>query len=142
MRSVLKLIVIAIALAAGFFASDIIHHLTVQKRPIDLNQYCMLSTTPCMQLNVSMSLATDTVHPLVTTQLSVNWPDTEAKQLELSLEGVEMEMGTVKFVLSKAASGLFQTDIILPVCTNNSMTWVGQLSDGKTTVLPAVRMER
>ncbi|WP_165313280.1 hypothetical protein [Vibrio ziniensis] len=142
MRSVLKLLAIFIALLAGFFASDIIKLFSEKTKNIDLSQYCVLSTTPCIQKGISMSLAQPTVHPLVANRLTVSWPNSEAQQLVLSLEGVEMEMGTVKYVLKKVESDKFETDIILPVCTNDSMTWVGQLSDSKTTVLPALRMER
>jgi len=89
-----------------------------------------------------MTLAQDKVHPLVANRLSVSWPNSDSEQLELRLQGVEMDMGTVKYVLKKTESGKFESDIILPVCTSDSMTWVGQLTDGKTTVLPALRMER
>lgn len=142
MRSALKLLFIIAALLAGFFASDIIKLFSSETKSIDLSQYCVLSTTPCLQQNISMTLAQDKVHPLVANRLSVSWPDSDSEQLELRLQGVEMDMGTVKYVLKKAESGKFESDIILPVCTSDSMTWVGQLTDGKTTVLPALRMER
>lgn len=142
MRSALKLLFIIAALLAGFFASDIIKLFSSETKSTDLSQYCVLSTTPCSQQNISMTLAQDKVHPLVANRLSVSWPDNDSEQLELRLQGVEMDMGTVKYVLKKAESGKFESDIILPVCTSDSMTWVGQLTDGKTTVLPALRMER
>lgn len=142
MRSALKLVAILIALLAGFFASDIIKLFAGETKSIDLSQYCQLSTTPCTQKDISMSLAQDTIHPLVANRLSVSWPNSQSEQLVLNLQGVEMEMGTVKYVLKKVESGKYEADIILPVCTSESMTWVGQLSDGNTTVLPALRMER
>ncbi len=142
MRSALKLVAILIALLAGFFASDIIKLFAGETKSIDLSQYCQLSTTPCTQKDISMSLAQDTVHPLVANRLSVSWPNSQSEQLVLNLQGVEMEMGTVKYVLKKVEAGKYEADIILPVCTSESMTWVGQLSDGNTTVLPALRMER
>ncbi len=142
MRTGIKLLTIALALGAGFYANDIIRMFSGETTSIELTDYCMLSTHPCEEQNISMRLSTDTAHPLVASRLTVNWPETSAQKLELSLQGVEMEMGTVKYVLSKSPSGLFETDIILPVCTSNAMTWAGQLSDGEKTVHPAIRMER
>ncbi|MBD0786170.1 hypothetical protein HUO09_07425 [Vibrio sp. Y2-5] len=142
MRSALKLFFILVALLAGFFASDIIKFFSAETKNIDLSQYCVLSSTPCSQQNIAMTLAQDKVHPLVANRLSVSWPNSDSEQLELRLQGVEMEMGTVKYVLKKVEPGKFEADIILPVCTSESMTWAGQLTDGKTTVLPALRMER
>ncbi|MFV0449993.1 MAG: hypothetical protein ACK5MF_16300 [Vibrio sp.] len=142
MRSALRLFVTLAALLAGFFASDLINFFSGNEKNIDLAQYCVLSSIPCTQQNVSMSLAQDTLHPLVANRLTVSWPNSESNQLVLSLQGVEMDMGTVKYVLKKIDSGKYEADIILPVCTSDSMTWVGQLSNGNTTVLPALRMER
>ncbi len=142
MRSLLKPIVIIIALGAGFFASDLIKAISKQTQSVDLSQYCQLSTQSCDQKNASMSLSQDKTHPLVANKISVTWPNPEAKQLELTLKGVEMDMGVLKFVLKPASSGQFETDLILPVCTSESMTWAGELTDGETTVLPAIRMQR
>ncbi len=141
MNLVLKLFVVALALIAGFFASDVTSLISQHTKAIDLSQYCELSTKTCQQQNVSMVLSQDTAHPLIANRMSVDWPETSASQLTLTLQGVEMEMGIVKFVLNKMPSGQFEVDIILPVCTDHSMTWAGELSDGKTAVLPAIRME-
>jgi len=142
MRSLLKPIVIIIALGAGFFASDLIKAVYQQTQSVDLSQYCQLSTQSCTQNNASMSLSADTAHPLVANTISVTWPNTDAKQLQLTLKGVEMDMGVLKFVLKPTSPGQFETDLVLPVCTADSMTWAGELTDGETTVLPAIRMQR
>ncbi len=142
MRSVLKLVFILIALGAGFFANDLIKAISQQTQSVDISQYCQLSTKSCTQDNVSMTLSQDNTHPLVANRITVNWPNSKTKQLELTLKGVEMDMGVLKFVLKPTSSGQFETDIILPVCTNDSMTWAGELTDGETTVLPAIRMQR
>ncbi|GMM79533.1 hypothetical protein MTsN2n20_12180 [Vibrio alginolyticus] len=53
-----------------------------------------------------------------------------------------MEMGEPKFLLKQIAPGQYQGDIILPVCTEDAMTWVGELSDGENIVYPAIKMQR
>ncbi|TXZ08751.1 hypothetical protein FXE63_04405 [Vibrio mimicus] len=140
MMNALKGIAILLALGAGFFATDLLTWLQQPKR--NLSDYCQLSQNGCEQAGVTMTLAQDKAHPLVTNRLTVHWPNSDAQNLILTLEGVEMNMGSAKFSLSPTAKGIYSADIILPVCTSDSMTWVGKLSDGTKTVYPAIRMER
>lgn len=142
MRTLLKFVLIILALGVGFFAKDLINAISQHSQSPDISQHCMLSTQTCVQSQAQMSLAQDTTHPLVANRMTVAWPNSEAKQLELTLKGVEMDMGVLKFVLKPTSSGQFETDLILPVCTSDSMTWTGKLTDGETTVLPAIRMQR
>lgn len=122
------------------FASDLVAWF--QSPQPDLNDYCQLSQQSCEQAGVTMTLAQDKAHPLVANRLTVHWPNTDAQNLILTLEGLEMNMGSAKFSLSSNGDGLYSADIILPVCTSDAMTWIGELSDGKQTVYPAIRMER
>lgn len=137
----IKIVGIIIAVSIGFFASDITK-LATQQPEKTLDEYCMLSTATCIQDQVSITLNRDTAQPLLPVTLRIQWPNHEASQLILSLNALEMEMGTVKYSLKKSADGSFEGDIILPVCTLDNMTWVGELTDGTTTVYPALRMER
>ena len=89
-----------------------------------------------------MTLGVDNAQPLIPAQLQVEWQDSEAKQLVLSLVGREMDMGEPKFILKKIAPGKFVGDVTLPVCRQNSMTWVGELFDGENTVYPALTMQK
>jgi len=111
-------------------------------KSMSIDEYCFLSTTSCVQENVTMTLNSETAQPLVPTTLNVEWHTSDAKQLILSLSGREMEMGEPKFLLKQIAPGQYQGDIILPVCTEDAMTWVGELSDGENTVYPAIKMQR
>ncbi|EGR4342300.1 hypothetical protein DDN83_07725 [Vibrio cholerae] len=140
MMNALKGIAILLALGAGFFASDLVAWF--QSPQPNLNDYCQLSQQSCDQAGVTMTLAQDKAHPLVANRLTVHWPNTDAQNLILTLEGLEMNMGSAKFSLSSNGDGLYSADIILPVCTSDAMTWIGELSDGKQTVYPAIRMER
>lgn len=45
-----------------------------------------------------MTLAQDKAHPLVANRLTVHWPNTDAQNLILTLEGLEMNMGSAKFL--------------------------------------------
>lgn len=89
-----------------------------------------------------MTLSSDTAQPLVASEIRVEWPSASAEQLTLTLSGLEMDMGMPKFVLTQTAPGHYRGDVILPVCTTEAMTWLGELTDGTTTVYPAIRMQR
>lgn len=101
-----------------------------------------MSTHPCIQDDIIVTLDRDISQPLIVTQMEVQWPSSQAEYLLLTLEGYEMEMGTTVFKLSKAKSGLYNGELMLPVCTLEAMTWVGELSDGNQTMKTSLRMER
>tara|TARA_Y100001960_G_C14715403_1_gene849329 strand:- start:1293 stop:1760 length:468 start_codon:yes stop_codon:yes gene_type:complete len=140
--SLIKIALIALALGAGYFAGDAYQWYQNQQTKISLDDYCLLSTQPCSQDDIVITLDRDVSQPLVPTQIQVKWPSTKADALMLSLEGYEMEMGTTLFKLTKSQNNLYTGELILPVCTLEAMTWVGHLSDGNIQVNTALRMER
>ncbi|ELV8620516.1 TPA: hypothetical protein RQJ75_000177 [Vibrio vulnificus] len=147
MNNILKIIAFIVALSGGFFAKDIVQLFSsdttaVAQSAPRLEDYCMLSTQACTQQAVSMTLSNDTAQPLIASEITVEWPATSGEQLMLSLRGLEMEMGMPKFILKQTSPGLFRGEVILPVCTTDAMTWLGELTDGTTTVYPAIRMQR
>ncbi len=138
----LKITGVAVALVAGFYAPTLIKSLSTSSPLKPLDEYCFLSTTPCTQQKVSMTLNVDKMQPLLPAQITVEWPEAKAEQLVLSLTGLEMEMGQPKFLVQKVSPGHYMGELILPVCTHESMTWVGELSDGQHTIYPAIKMQR
>lgn len=138
----IKIALVAGALATGFFAGDIYQWYQSQQTKISLDDYCLLSTQPCTQNDIRIVLDRDISQPLIPTQMTVYWPTTDSEQLFLTLKGYEMEMGTAIFKLVKNDAGQFSGEIMLPVCTLEAMTWVGELSDGTQTMNAALRMER
>ncbi len=143
MINLLKFVTVVLALLSGFFAQDILNGFRTYFESRALHdQYCMLSTTACVQDDVSMTLSADNAQALVPVQISVTWPNHQAESLTLTMEGHEMDMGVVKFNLTPQSSGLYQGEVMLPVCTIDEMTWVGELTDGTLTVNPAMRMQR
>ncbi|MFH4800345.1 hypothetical protein WMQ58_01210 [Vibrio diabolicus] len=139
---VLQIAAVSAALVAGFYAPTLLKSFSSSTPIKPIGEYCFLSTASCVQENVTMTLNADTAQPLVPTTLNVEWHTSDAEQLVLSLSGREMEMGEPKFLLKQVAPGRYQGDIILPVCTQDAMTWVGELSDGESTVYPAIKMQR
>ncbi|MDV7104838.1 hypothetical protein R3X26_10550 [Vibrio sp. TH_r3] len=133
---------LVLAITLGFYAPDIVKSLKNKTEPFDIAQYCMLSSKSCEQNKVSMTLEQDIAKPLVPNTIEVIWENTLSDTLLLSLQGVEMDMGIAKYQLTKQPNGKFSTDIMLPVCTENKMTWIGTLTDGKKQVYAAIRMER
>ncbi|PMH43131.1 hypothetical protein BCU68_03845 [Vibrio sp. 10N.286.49.B3] len=148
MHIAIKIIAILLASIAGFYAPALVSGLksvttaTSTTHSLSIEDYCFLSTQPCTQQGVTMSVDKDKSQPLIPTTITVQWHDNSAAHLELELEGLEMSMGTAKYVLHSQGNGRYGADIILPVCTLDEMTWVGTLTDGNQSVFPALRMAR
>ncbi|MGF1837301.1 hypothetical protein [Vibrio atlanticus] len=146
MHSALKVAALGIALVAGFYGSQAIQQFeSAMERAsaeINLDDYCMLSTTSCEQNTVTMTLDRETAQPLAPTKIKVVWEGAASDTLMLSLTGLEMEMGSARFQLKNIGNNTYEGDVILPVCTLDKMTWIGELTDGVDTVNPAIRMAR
>lgn len=127
------------ALAMGFFVSQV----TEQNHSIAPNiEYCYLASTECEQRNVRMHLAHDNTHPMQPNRMTVVWPLQGERSLFLTLRGLEMDMGIVKIPFTFIGNQTYQADLVLPICTQSKMTWVGELSDGGLSVYPAVRTQQ
>ena len=146
MHPVLKVAALGIALVAGFYGPQAIEQfksvMESHSPDVDLKDYCMLSTISCEQNTVAMTLEHETAQPLVPTKIKVVWEDSASDTLLLSLTGLEMEMGSARFQLKHIGNNTYEGDVILPVCTMDKMTWLGELTDGVETVNPAIRMAR
>ena len=146
MHSAFKIIAVVAALTAGFYGPQALNKfqdsLGSDMKNIDISDYCMLSTDSCEQESVSMSLDKNTAQPLIPSKIRVTWPNAKQDTLLLSLKGLEMEMGTALYQLKSIGGDEYEGEIILPVCTLEKMTWVGELTDGTTTIHPAIRMAR
>jgi hypothetical protein len=140
LNNLVKLSFVAIALLAGFFLPDLFNN--ANQKQVNIDDYCLLSHTPCIQENVTMQLSEDFAHPLKVIKINANWSDAKPQQLLLTLDGLEMSMGKSKYILYKQANGSYQGDIILPICTQESMTWIGSLTDGTHSVLAAIRSKQ
>lgn len=138
----LKIALIALALGAGFFAGDIYQWHSNNASRLSLDNYCALSTQPCHSGDAVITLDRDTGQPLIPTQISVDWPSATADSLLLTLKGYEMNMGSAVFKLVAQQDGQFTGEIMLPVCTLESMTWYGELTDGKNKLLVSLRMDK
>jgi len=137
-----KFLLVAVALVSGFFASDILTWYQQTSQKVSLDDYCLITTSHCQQDEISVLANKDISHPLVPTEVSVNWPNNGSDSLILTLQGYEMEMGTAVFKLSKATDGHYSGQVILPVCTTDAMTWYGTISDGNLSIKTSIRMER
>lgn len=137
-----KLLLILAAIGSGFFASDLINWYQVTQQQVSLDQYCLLTTQSCQQGDVIIQVDKDTSQPLVPTQIEVSWPQSDSDHLLMTLQGYEMDMGTVVFKLDKNPQGNFSGQVILPVCTTDAMTWYGSVSDNSESIKTSIRMER
>jgi hypothetical protein len=139
---IIKVLLVCAAIVLGFIAPDLIKSLTHDSEIVDINDYCVLSTAECQQNGVTMTLEHDTAKPLVPSEIVVSWPNSTNDSLILALQGLEMDMGVAKYQLNKQENGTYIGSIMLPVCVQDKMTWIGTLSDGSDEVYPAIRMER
>ncbi|MEZ8880544.1 hypothetical protein [Vibrio lentus] len=146
MHPALKVAALGIALVAGFYGPQAIQQfksaMEQATADVNLDNYCMLSTTSCEQNAVAMTLEHETAQPLVPTKIKVVWEGAASETLMLSLTGLEMEMGSARFQLKNTGNNIYEGNVILPVCTMDHMTWLGELTDGVETVKPAIRMTR
>lgn len=141
MKSSTKALVVISGLALGGLASY--QWLTQYNRPsLDISQYCLLSTKPCVQEQVVISLNKDKLHPLTEIELTSLWPKAQGNKLQLELKGLEMDMGVVKFNVPHIGGDTFKSTILLPACSHDKMTWIGQLSDGKQSRDVALIVQR
>ena len=138
----IQILLLIFAVALGFIVPDLITSATEDTQPLDVEKYCLLSTVPCQKNDVSITLEHDVAKPLIPSTIWINWENASNDTLQLSLQGLEMDMGIAKYQLSKQSDGTFSGTIMLPVCTQDNMTWLGTLSDGTKEVYPAIRMER
>ncbi len=142
MRYIIHTIVLLAIVMAGFFANDLLVLIGGSPDTQVAHQYCYLSSQACQQDGVDLQLAEDRTHPMQANHLTVIWPDQNKEMLMLTLRGLEMDMGIVKIPLKLAKNGTYQADLILPVCTQSQMTWIGELTDGSLTVFPAIRSDQ
>ena len=145
MHIALKSLTIPLVLLVGFYTPDVIKQLNIDiNKDIKIRalaEYCMLSKQECIQDGIAITLENDTIKPLVTSQIKVKWQQANSDELTLKMQGLEGELGIVRYKLKRVANGYFEGSITLPVCTLDKMTWLGELTDGQKTVYPALRME-
>jgi len=141
MSTPIKIVLVALTALAGFYAQDIWSYLNPAPT-VSLQEHCLLSTQPCERDKVVAVISQDTTQPLLPFTIDVSWPHSNAQSLSLNLQGYEMDMGLARFALAQNGSGHYQSEILLPACTMESMTWIGQLSDGQHSVNVAIRMAR
>ena len=141
-KNLLKLSFILIALAGGFFLDELIKVLEIKHAKSLPATNCSVSKVVCVHDEISIIADKDITQPLKPTKIDVYWPNSKQNYLMLTLEGYEMMMGEVRFRLDKTSHHSFSGEIILPVCTESSMTWFGQLTDGEQLINTSIRMEQ
>lgn len=144
-RSVIPLLALLIVAGlAGFYLPKWLSSSSpFAQLPAAPSQYCALSTKSCQQQGITITLDTDIAQPLKESQIQVNWPHNNSDSLILTLRGLEMDLGIVKFPLSKQQNGLYEGSVILPICTDAQMTWIGTITDQDGHhVYTSIRMEK
>ncbi|OCH23065.1 hypothetical protein [Aliivibrio logei] len=133
--SAMKVIAVLLLFGVGFFFTEIKDALiSYSAQTVQIEETCKLSSLPCTKNGIDIELEKDVLTPLEPSSITVNWPNLNTDNLIVSLKGHEMEMGNPIFKLSKNENHQFNGTILLPICTQNSMTWVGTISDGTTSV--------
>ncbi|MBY6195839.1 hypothetical protein [Vibrio hangzhouensis] len=138
MNNKVKVLFVAIALAAGFYLPGMLKQ--VPTADVDLSSYCMLSEEVCEQQGVKLRVDSQRITPLTPIQIEVFWPNATSDTLSIALQGKEMDMGVAKYQLTMIKPDVYQSEIILPVCSEERMTWFGTVSDGETNINAALRM--
>ena len=141
--SAIKALFIIALLVIGFFFSVLSHLVTNQMAPsIGLEDPCQLSSKVCTKGNVNITLEKDTLTPLESSSITVNWPNSDAENIIISLQGLDMAMGSPVFQLHKTENQTYKGEILLPICTQNTMIWVGTINDGSHSVAISLKAQQ
>ncbi|SIO32602.1 hypothetical protein SAMN05444724_2705 [Salinivibrio sp. ES.052] len=124
---------------SGFFS-------TASSTTIAPAAYCSLNQRTCQYQGYQATLADPLVHPLHANTLTVIAPQAlNTETLLVKLKGVEMNMGEYRLALTQTGKLTYQGELMLPVCTEDSMTWAGSITldhEAKKHFPIKVRMER
>ena len=143
LSSVFKIICVIALFLIGFFYSDMTNFIKDHIKPsIALEDTCRLSSQPCIQNGVDIRLQKDILTPLEPSSITVNWPNTNSEKILISLQAVGMDMGSPIFQLTKTTNNTFEGDILLPICTQNTMVWVGTINDGNTDITISLKAQQ
>ncbi len=138
---VTKVVLVGAVFGLGFGLAELAGN-SPKQTDVDVNGLCFLSTDTCASGDIKVTMADDVARAMLPTQVSLEWPNTDAEQILVSLKGVEMDMGEPRFALQRTSGNTFTGELLLPVCTHDTMTWVATLSDGHHSHNFAVNMER
>lgn len=82
------------------------------------------------ETQATFRIESDTISSMNMLPIRFTAPELDSESLTLYLSGVEMYMGLINIPLTRTKDGEYQGEFLLPACTVDSMTWVGQV---KTT---------
>ncbi|MDD9195052.1 hypothetical protein PVK62_04280 [Aliivibrio sp. S3MY1] len=140
---VFNILFVAALLLIGFFFSDMTNIVKNQmKSSIAIEDTCQLSSQTCTQHGVDIRLQKDILTPLEPSSITVKWPNTHSEKLLISLQAVDMEMGDPIFQLTKTNDNTFEGEILLPICTQDTMMWTGTLTDGNLDVTISLKAQQ
>jgi hypothetical protein len=135
LTSAIKILTVITLFIIGFFFSELTtlikSHLTP---PVTVEESCQLSSNICAKSGVQIRLERDVLTPLEPSAITVNWPNSTTENIIVSLEGLDMSMGKPLFQLHRTTNQTYEGEILLPICTQNTMTWVGSISNGSNSV--------
>ena len=102
---------------------------------------CQLSTTPCELGEARLNLESDFVKPLTPTKITLEMKNQVYDHFILSLNGVEMNMGTYKLRLESSGNHVYQGHLMLPLCMHDEMTWQGKIeSEDRRIQIPVATL--
>ncbi|WP_084882714.1 hypothetical protein [Vibrio sp. qd031] len=137
-----KLGLVVIVFVLGYGLAELPNLLDRHNETVEIESLCHMTTSECRWDATSAVLAQDVVKAMQPTTITATWPNTDADRIRVSLKGVEMEMGEPRFVLNRTQANTFTGDLLLPVCTSDAMTWVGEINDGHSSHTFKLSMER
>lgn len=129
MKSVWWLVLLAVAVALGWWAGERLQQPDAQRLAPD--PACDLAAGSCSRTLPAGGRLTLTVTPTppkvmvpLTLQVAL---DTPATTVWVDFSGLNMDMGVNRAELAPAAAGLWKGQVILPVCSAAEMHWEAQV---------------
>ncbi|MDO6685340.1 MULTISPECIES: hypothetical protein [unclassified Agarivorans] len=74
-----------------------------------------------------LQLPTNSLPAMLVQQIQLSTSQSNPPPLMLSLQGVEMYMGEVSISLEPNDNGLYQADLLLPICNTGKMRWRAEI---------------
>jgi len=124
----LMILLLMAAIAAGWWLSG---QQSASSGPLlwqgKIDSQCQLDKQGCAlqspQGRIQMQILPRPVAVMQPLQLKLESSVRNIKSIRIEISGLNMDMGTLPFILSRQSEQIYQGKAMLPVCTNNRMHW-------------------
>jgi len=120
------LLFLALAGVATYKVWPLLHPELIAEAPVDRG--CDLRAGPCTGIlpdggRISFAISPRDIPVIKPIRFQVELEGVDAREVEVDLQGVDMNMGYNRPRLNAKGEGRFEGDAIIPVCVRDAMEW-------------------